>query len=440
MGVDGHRADIAILKTSKTIAAYHNLDEVNLNHVEEAALLVLGERIHQSSQNKNKINQMVQKAMEDLSKRKKEQDEQHNSEEKDDQKDDHNSDQQDQNGKDQTGNLKEQGEDNQKDDLNEEEEPGESEKKENQTQNINQGEQSQGSLDNNNSEAKQQGKKLKSLEKEEDVDHYEEGLDIKKLLKIKGKKKRKLYGKRVDSTTQKGKYVKSRLSKDLKNDIAIDATLRAAAISSEGTINVKSEDLRHKVRKHGAKASIALVVDISGSMFSERKAERVKDILISVIEDADRQGDKISVVGFKGKEAAVIIPITKRATSFREQIDNITIGGTTPLASGMKKGFDILKKEKFKQEYVPIMLILTDGMPNVALDQNPTKDALNIASELKDNEIHTIVVNFELAVKYGRDMNMELAIASGGRYYDLEDLKSPGSAVSMILENERNDL
>ena len=442
VGVDGHRADIAILKTSKTIAAYHNLDEVNLNHVEEAALLVLGERVHQSSQNKNKINQMVQKAMEDISKRKKDQDEQqHNSEGKDDQKDDNNSDQQDQNGTEQTENLKEQSEDNQiKDDLNKEEEPGESEKNENQTQHINQGEQSQGSLDNNNSESNQQGKKLKSLEKEEEVDYSEEGLDIKNLLKIKGKKKRKLYGKRVDSTTQKGKYVKSRLSKDLKNDIAIDATLRAAAISSEGTINVKSEDLRHKVRKHGAKASIALVVDISGSMFSERKAERVKDILISVIEDADRQGDKISVVGFKGKEAAVIIPITKRATSFREQIDNITIGGTTPLASGMKKGFEILKKEKFKQEYVPIMLILTDGMPNVALDQNPTKDALNIANELKDNEIHTIVVNFELAVKYGRDMNMELAIASGGRYYDLEDLKSLGSAVSMILENERNDL
>ncbi len=69
-----------------------------------------------------------------------------------------------------------------------------------------------------------------------------------------------------------------------------------------------------------------------------------------------RQGDKISVVGFKGKEATVIIPTTKRATSFKDQIDNITIGGTTPLASGMKKGFEILKKEKFKQEYVPMML------------------------------------------------------------------------------------
>ena len=71
VGVDGHRADIAILKTSKTIAAYQNMDEVNTDHVEEAAQLVLGERLHKSSQNKNKINQMIQKAKEDISKQKK---------------------------------------------------------------------------------------------------------------------------------------------------------------------------------------------------------------------------------------------------------------------------------------------------------------------------------------------------------------------------------
>ena len=438
MGVDGHRADIAILKTSKTIAAYYNMGEVNLDHVKEASLLVLGERFHKSSQNKNKIDQMVQKAIDDISKKKEEKEKQQNTE---GQQDQGSNDQNDQEGPEQGGNDEENlgNEEGQgKTDDQKEQDPMETEEQENQQQ-INDGEQGQGSSDNNNPNTEEHGKKLKTLENQEDMDSCEEGLDIKKLLKIKGRKKKKLYGKRVDSTTQKGKYVKSRITND-KRDIAIDATLRAAAMSSEGIINVKSEDLRHKVRKHGAKASIALVVDISGSMFSERKAERVKDILINVIEDAGRQGDKISVIGFKGKEAAVIIPTTKRATAFRHQVDNITIGGTTPLASGMKKGFEILKKEKFRDEYVPMMLILTDGMPNVAVEENPTKDALNIANDLKDNEIHTIVVNFETAVKYGRDMNMELAVASGGRYYDLEDLKNPGCAVSMILENERNDL
>ena len=435
VGVDGHRADIAILKTSKTLAAFYNLDEVNLGHVGEAALLVLGERFHQQSQNKNRINQIVQKAMDDISNKKEELEEQQNNEGQQDRRE---GDQTDQKGFEQGGNQKEQqekGEDggntnDQKQDsgLNEEQEK---------QQQISDGQQGRGVSDNNYPNTEEHGKKLKNLGNEEDVDFCEERLDIKKLLKIRGKKKKKLYGKRVDSTTQKGKYVKSRVANDMKNDIAIDATLRAAAMSSEGTINVKSEDLRHKVRKHGAKASIALVVDISGSMFSERKAERVKDILINVIDDAGHKGDKISVVGFKGKEAAVIIPTTKRATSFKDHVDNISIGGTTPLASGMKKGFEILKKEKFRDEYIPMMLILTDGMPNVAVEESPAKDALNIAGELKDNEIHTIVVNFERAVKYGRDINMELAVASGGRYYDLEDLKNPGCAVSMILENER---
>ncbi|MEN6573171.1 VWA domain-containing protein [Methanobacterium aggregans] len=380
MGVDGHRADIAILKTAKTVAAYQNMEEVNQEHVEEAALLVLGERFHKSSQGPEKIKEKVQKAVSDISEDKK---------------------------------------------------------------------QGTGQNQQNSSEGKKRGMKLKSLEKEDEkVEADEEGPDLKKLLKMKGKKKRRLYGKRVDSKTQKGKYVKSKLPKDAAGDIAIDATLRAAALKSAGTqskgarmsLKVESDDLRHKVRKHGARASIVLVVDISGSMFTERKANRVKGILNRVIEDANRHNDKVSVVGFKGEDAEIIIPTTRRAGSFKEQVDNITVGGTTPLASGIKKGFEILKKEKMRDEYVPMMLVMTDGMPNVAIEEGPTKDALNIAGALKENEIHTIVINFERSVKYGRNMNMELALASGGRYYDLEELKNPEDVVPEILRNERREL
>lgn len=62
MGVDGHRADIAILKTAKTIAAYENQLQVNLNHVEEAALLVLGERFHKASYDQKRIKEIVSNA------------------------------------------------------------------------------------------------------------------------------------------------------------------------------------------------------------------------------------------------------------------------------------------------------------------------------------------------------------------------------------------
>ncbi|EKQ55724.1 MAG: Mg-chelatase subunit ChlD [Methanobacterium sp. Maddingley MBC34] len=283
--------------------------------------------------------------------------------------------------------------------------------------------------------------KLKTLKKDEQtVESQEEEVDVKKLLKMKGKKKKRLYGKRIDSKTQKGRYIKSKLPKDSSGDIAIDATLRAAALSSHGKINVKTEDLRHKIRKHGAKASIVMVVDISGSMFSDSKANRLKGILNSVIGDANRHQDRISVIGFKGQEAEIIIPTTRRATSFREQVDNIQVGGTTPLAAGMKKGLEILKKEKLKAEFVPLLLILSDGMPNIGLEKGPMKDALNLAEKIKEKEIHTVVINFERSVRYGHEVNMELALAAGGRYYDLEELKDPGRVIARILDHERENL
>lgn len=283
--------------------------------------------------------------------------------------------------------------------------------------------------------------KLKTLKKDEqNVETHEEDVNVKKLLKIKGKKKKRTYGKRIDSKTEKGRYIKSKLPKDSYGDIAIDATLRAAALSSNGEIRVKSEDLRHKIRKHGARASIVMVVDISGSMFSDRKANRLKGIINSVIEDANRHQDRISVVGFKGEEAEIIIPTTRRANSFREQVDNIRVGGTTPLAAGMKRGLEILKKEKLRAEFVPLLLILSDGMPNVGLEGGPMKDAILMAEKIKEREIHTVVINFEKSVRYGHEVNMELALASGGRYYDLEELKNPGGVIARILDFEREKI
>ncbi|MGC9516883.1 MAG: magnesium chelatase subunit D family protein [Methanomicrobiales archaeon] len=388
-GVDGHRADIGILKTSKTIAAFNNRLYVDLDDVEEATLLVLGHRMQTKSFDKDDVEKKLEKASDDMKKDEKE------------------------------------------------ERPAEIEKSDEKNEDKQESQTSQ-SKKTENSPGKK-GMQLKSLKQDENIPDTEyEDLDINKLLKMKGKKKKRIYGKRMDSKTEKGKYVKSKFPKVSSKDIAIDATLRAAAIRSKGDIEVKSEDLREKIRKHGARASIVLVVDISGSMFSERKANRVKGILEAIIEDSNRNKDKVSVIGFKGQEAEVIIPTTKRATAFREKIGNISVGGTTPMASGLKKGLEILKNEKKQDEFVPLMVILTDGMPNIALEDDPARDSIKIAEELKDNYLHTVVINFEKNVFGGRNFNMELAMASGGRYYELEDLERPGKIVSKILDYERS--
>jgi Mg-chelatase subunit ChlI len=67
MGVDGHRADIAILKTSKTLAAYYKHQEVEYIDVEEATALVLGERFHKKSLDEEKIKKQIENAVNELS-------------------------------------------------------------------------------------------------------------------------------------------------------------------------------------------------------------------------------------------------------------------------------------------------------------------------------------------------------------------------------------
>jgi Mg-chelatase subunit ChlI len=67
MGVDGHRADIAILKTAKTLAAYYEHQEVEYIDVEEAAALVLGERFQKKKLNEEKIKKQIEIAADDLS-------------------------------------------------------------------------------------------------------------------------------------------------------------------------------------------------------------------------------------------------------------------------------------------------------------------------------------------------------------------------------------
>ncbi len=443
IGVDGHRADIAILKVAKTIAAYKSHTKVDYEDLEEAMMLVLGERLPKSY-DQNKIKQMLQKAISEIKNDEEEEKEDINenqpegqsgenedsgtdlnSEDEGQETDESGSPSEDEQGEDdgEDGNLTPEESENNEDSETEEKlsiSPNPVEKPEDE-------------------DGEKKGMKLQSSEDEDqEVDIEEEEIDIQKLLKMKGTPKNRLYGKRVDSKTQKGRYIKSKFPKKETRDIAIDATLRAAAIKSNGSIKVQNEDLRQKVRKHGARASIALVVDISGSMFSEQKASKVKGILNQLIDDTARYNDKISIIGFKGKEAEVIVPTTRRAISFKDYINNIKVGGTTPLASGIKKGFEILKKEKTSKEYVPIMIILTDGMPNVAINNRPVKDAIEAAGDLKNNEITTIVVNFEKSFKFGRDTNMEIALASGGRYYDLEDIKDPKIALSKIMEYERS--
>ncbi|MDR1819218.1 MAG: ATP-binding protein [Methanobrevibacter sp.] len=429
LGLEGHRKDIAILKTSKTIAAFEGNNTVGYENVVEAFELVLGKYpdcMDHPQKNTNTQSNDTARNNENAQ----------SNESNDTQS---NSDKQDSEKKEDKNDNEQESQQNTKNEEHNTEE-----------ENENLSNQTQSGTDLKENENQTSDLEIKRVENQREIDDFpieELEKDINKVLMLKGREKEKIYGNRVESKTEKGKYVKTRFSKDY-NDISIDGTLRAAAIHSRDKITVKKEDLRSKIRKHKARASIVVVIDLSGSMMSDEKINKIKGILNKIIKNINKHKDKLTVIGFKGNESEIIIPNTKRPSSFLDKLGKISVGGTTPMATGLKKGYDILKKEKKYREYIPMLILLSDGMPNVGIENSdlrnitgsPIKDVLAIGRQLADDKIYTIIIDFEKKIKQGKNVNLELAIISNGRYYDLENVCDFSVTIDKILTYERSIL
>ncbi|MDR2623186.1 MAG: VWA domain-containing protein [Methanobrevibacter sp.] len=449
LGLEGHRKDITILKTSKTIAALEGSREVSYDNLIEAIELVLGEYPDcasnlQNTFQKNNEEENNEKSDENQNKEKLNQNKEEENKSNEDEKNHDPNDGSNQNNEPNGDNEKDKQKTNQNSEVNQEKQEDELEEE---NENLSNQTQSGTDFKTKENENKDDDLRIKTLENQSELNKFqikELEKDINKILVVKGREKEKLYGSRVNSKTEKGKYVKTKFSSDYK-DIAIDATLRAAAIHSKNKITVKKEDLRTKIRKHKAKASIAVVMDMSGSMMSDEKINKIKGILYKIIKNINKNKDKLSVVGFKGKESEIIIPNTKRPSSFLDKLEQIKVGGTTPMATGLKKGYEILKKENKKGEFIPMLILLSDGMPNVGIKNSevktltgsPIKDVLAIGKQLADEKIYTIIINFEKKIKQGRNVSLELAIISNGRYYDLENVQDSSATIDKILTYER---
>lgn len=504
LNTEDHRSDIAILKTSKTIAAFNNHPYVIEDDLEEAILLVLGEL--DKTNNKQQIKNAINNAKQDM-KQEKEDNQNCSNNNNNDNNNDNNSNNSNNNdndnNEDSNNNINNNSNNNESDiDNNNEDASNDNSNYNNMDNNeldINNGDNNNKTEDtgdignnidnsnlnnvningnsdnnnnnntgNNNSEDQFRDSNLANINSDDDTvkfaqNKYEMGLDsidgnrgfdIKNLMTIKGKDKEKKCGRRSNSSnyTNKGKYVKNKSATGSSKDIAFDATIRSSILNNTINtnnednhssidnglyVNIKKDDLKEKVRKHKLKADIILLVDMSGSMTSNKKINQLKYILKNIIAMVSRKRDKLAVIGFKGCDFEIIVPNTTYPKSFLGQIEAISVGGTTPMAIGLKKVFDYGLAEKKKDEFVPMILVLSDGMPNVGIggiNSSPVKDLLNIGMRINEEDIHLVVVDFDKKIKQGRNVNMELAYISNGCYYDLESLNDSDSTCSIISE------
>lgn len=377
--VMGHRADLVMEQTAKAIAALNGRIEINDQDIEEAAFFALMHRQKERSPQQQ----------EDTDSQEPEEEQQENQPEPED------------------------------DDAPSEEENPHPE----------QDEEKQSEKDDNNKEQPKPGKPQ--------TENFEIGQDFK--LKDFGhrsdRRVRRGQGKRTNSrsASKSGRYIFTTMQRK-NNDLALDATIRAAAPfqgqrkKSKMAINIQEEDIREKVRQKKIANLLVFVVDASGSMGANQRMVETKGAIMSLLKDAYIKRDKICLVAFRGEEAQVLLPPTRSVERGYILLENMEIGGKTPLNAGLAKGIQVIKSElKKAPDLMPMMIVITDGKGNVSLadDKKPKAELLEIGEKIREfKQINTMVIDIEKQGMMRFGIAKELAGMMNSEYRVMDELSS----------------
>jgi magnesium chelatase subunit D len=233
-----------------------------------------------------------------------------------------------------------------------------------------------------------------------------------------------------------GKYARPGLAAWPASDIAVDATLRAAALRSRQLpLRVLPPDLRRKLRRHRAPFAACFLVDNSWSVHAERMVEKVKGVVLRLLEETAGRGDRVALVAFRGgvAEATVALPFTASATLAERRLRSIPLSGQTPLADALRRARRLFRQQLAKEPgAVPLLVVVTDGEPTAPLRRggDPLRDALAEARALRQAGILLVVVD---ASRSARGCAPELARVGGGVCFSLADL-APQALLDVLQE------
>ncbi len=161
-------------------------------------------------------------------------------------------------------------------------------------------------------------------------------------------------------------------------------------------IQIRAGDLHLKRFKKPSESTTIFVVDASGSTAVNRLSE-AKGAVEMVLSESYARRDYVAMIAMKGREAEIVLPVTRSLVLAKRTLSGLTGGGGTPLADGLKKAL-ILAEEEMRKGHQPSLVILTDGSANVALDggagrEQANADALDMAKHIAVSGHATLVID-----------------------------------------------
>ena len=287
---------------------------------------------------------------------------------------------------------------------------------------------------NEQDEKQEQEQNSNQLAPEEQIADIDRTFKIPKLILDMGKNTtlRRGSGKRSATKTdlKQGRYVRAELPKAKVEDLAFDATIRAAAPyqkmreANGCALNIQKEDLRQKVREKRIGNTFLFAVDASGSMGARERMRAVKGAIFYMLQDAYQKRDRVGMLAFRRQKAEVLLPITRSVDLAQKCLAEMPTGGKTPLADGLATALLTLARlNKKDSELEPILVLVTDGRANAVEEDggDPVTAAIKMAEKIRKAKITSVVIDTENDfIKLG--VAKKVAQAMGASYYSLNQL------------------
>ena len=387
LGVDGHRADLAILRTASAIAAYEFRDVVTRDDVRRAAALALPHRLRRRPFEQE---QLTEERLQDAL-------------------------------------------DRQPDVAGDERSPGLDDA-------------GQGDGQQSEDDAPTDGSEGQPAPPEQRPAPPGDPLALPALALARDRTPRTGAGRRQQSLTtdRRGRVVGTRSPDEPTPDIALGATVRAAiartpdpgqiggAESAERPFLVQGEDVRVHVRERKIGATIIFIVDASGSMAARERLEAAKGAALTLLTEAYQRRDSVALIAFRGTSAETLLPPTNSVELVNARLGELSAGGRTPLAAGLRAGLELIRQVRSRDPRAIIVpVLITDGRANEAESGGaPLDEALALATRFTQPGVHSLVLDSESGFpRLG--LAARLAEQAGARYVHLAELTARSVAESV---------
>ena len=161
------------------------------------------------------------------------------------------------------------------------------------------------------------------------------------------------------------------------------------------------------------------VVDVSGSMSSERKLYLVQETLRKMI-SLMTEYDRLALIVFN-HEAKKVFPLRQISQNnselFSDFINSLNSSGGTNINNGVSLAMELIKHRKYKNPITSVFL-LSDGQDQVSYSLKTIQDTLNSIEE------SFTVHSFGFGRDHDADLMRDIAKTRGGNFYFVDDLQT----------------